>query len=275
MMFNMIKKFQFSIRQDGFSQAIRKTVDYLMFKRAINARRQQLAIEIAGLYRWKIAHGPFVGMQISKSSWWGQTDLASKILGFYEAEVLAVLSSIDKTRYRHFVDLGAADGYYAIGTVYAGLFEDAYAFEMSHQGQAVIRANAQLNGISERVHVYGIADSNFDQQIPEVSLAQTVVLIDIEGGEFDLLDELLLQRLKQSLLVIELHEFMVDNGTEKLAALIKRLEQLYKLSWLRTGVRDLSNFDALESFNDTDRWLLCSEGRMQLQKWLVCEPLVA
>lgn len=273
MTFNMIKKFQIAIRQGGFSQAIRMSLDYLQFKRAINARRQQLAIKIAGLYRWKIAYGPFVGMQISQSSWWGKTDLASKILGFYEAEVLAVLSGVDKTQYRHFVDLGAADGYYAIGAIYADLFEDAYAFEMSDQGQEVIRANAKLNGVSKRVHVYGVADENFDQQIPDVSLAQTVMLIDIEGGEFDLLDALLLQKLKRSLLVIELHEFMVDNGSAKLAALIKRLEPLYKLTWLKTGARDLSNFDALESFNDTDRWLLCSEGRMRLQKWVICEPL--
>lgn len=271
-MFTVVKKVQSSLVEDGLSQTFRKAIDYLTFKRAINKRRQQLSIEVAQAQGWQVAHGPFVGMQIASASWWGQTDLASKILGFYEAEVLAVLSSVDKSRYKHFVDLGAADGYYAIGCVYAGLFCDAYAFEMSNQGQSVIRANAQLNGVTDSIHIHGFADENFDRMIPQVCLSQAVILVDIEGGEFDLINDLILQKLNQSFLIIELHEFMVDNGAEKLAALIARLEKVYKLTWLSTGSRDLSRFNSLMHYNDSDRWLLCSEGRMQLQRWVVCEP---
>lgn len=171
------------------------------------------------------------------------------------------------------MDLGAADGYYVIGCVHGGLFRDAYAFEMSDQGRAVIRDNVQLNGVADRVHIHGYADQSFDQQIPEVCLSQAVMLIDIEGGEFDLLNDVMLQKLSQSILIVELHEFMVENGAKKLATLIERLEQIFSLTWLRAGSRDLSVFDTLARYNDTDRWLLCSEGRMQLQRWVVCKPL--
>lgn len=270
---NVLQKFYNTLSNGGLSLALKKSYDYLRFKRAINSRRNGLAVQVATFCDWRVVHGPFVGMQISPSNWWGQTDLASKILGFYEAEVLSTLVNIDKSRYRYFVDLGAADGYYAIGCAYSKLFLDSYAFEMSNQGQKVIRQNAELNSVSDRVHIFGYADENFDQKIPDVALAQTIVLIDIEGGEFDLLNEPLLQKLNKSMLIIELHEFMVNNGAERLAELVTRLQKFYKIAWLKTGARDLSNFDVLAHLNDTDRWLLCSEGRVQLQKWIVCEPL--
>lgn len=275
MSMNLISKFQAVLRQGGVSHAVRRTCDYLKYKRALNAHRKQLALQVANLYQWQVAYGPFAGMKISPASWWGQTDLASKILGFYEAEVLEALCRVDQAKRRHFIDLGAADGYYAIGSVISGLFQDAFAFEMSERGQAVIRANAQINGVGEAVHVFGYADASFDRLIPGVNLAQAVMLVDIEGGEFDLLTEALLRKLQETVLIIELHEFMVENGAAKLAALTDRLQKTHSLAWLKTGARNPAAFEALAQLNDTDRWLVCSEGRMQLQQWVVCHPLSA
>ncbi len=272
-MIKLLKKFQSALSQDGFFRTFVKSYDYLRFKYAINSRRAELAIMIARACGWRVRNGPFAGMQISTSNWWGQTDLASKILGFYEAEVLSVLLSVDKARYPNFLDFGAADGYYAVGCTYSNLFANAYAFEMSVDGQNVIRENAQINQMSERVHIFGYADENFDSLIPTLVLSETVVLIDIEGGEFELLNERVLGKLQQSILIVELHEFMVDDGAAKLSSLINRLQKIYKITWLKTGARDLSGFDVLAHLNDTDRWLICSEGRTQLQSWIVCEPL--
>lgn len=100
-MFTFIEKVKRSLDENSLSQTLRKAIDYLTFKCAINKRRKQLAIEVADRQGWRVAYGPFAGMRISSASWWGQTDLASKILGFYEKEVLAILLNIDKTPYCH------------------------------------------------------------------------------------------------------------------------------------------------------------------------------
>lgn len=272
MLIQKIGKFFQIVRQGGLSEAMAEAKTYLLYRRAINAHRKHLALQIASEHQWRVGYGPFAGMQISPVAWWDQTDLASKILGFYELEVLNVLSHVDRARYRFFVDLGAADGYYAIGALRAGMFQKAFCFEMSERGREVIRANAALNDVSDSVAVFGYADSRFYESLPEESLSSAVVLIDIEGGEFDLLTDELLVRLKGAMLVIELHEFMVDDGAVKLKRLVDRLERVYKLKWLTTGARDLSGFESLSVLNDTDRWLLCSESRTQLMKWVVCEP---
>lgn len=273
MLSQKIGKFFQIMRQGGLSEALAEAKTYLLYRRAINAHRKHLALQIASEHQWRVGYGPFAGMQISPVAWWDQTDLASKILGFYELEVLNVLSQVDRSRYRFFVDLGAADGYYAIGALRAGLFQKAFCFEMSERGREVVRANAALNDVSESVAVFGYADARFYESLPEVQLSAAVILIDIEGGEFDLLTDELLARLKNAMLVIELHEFMVDDGAVKLQALVDRLKRVYRLRWLTTGARDLSAFESLGALNDTDRWLLCSESRTQRMKWVVCEPL--
>ncbi len=270
---NILRKIYTALREQGIQKFLCRSYDYIRFKRAINFRRKQLAIQIAELHDWEVAYGPFKGMKISRSNWWGQTDLASKILGFYEYEVLETLTSIDKARYKNFIDLGAADGYYAVGMIHAKLFDKAICFEMSDQGRQVIQKNVMLNDLSEAICILGYADESFDSLIPDIQLSESVVLIDIEGAEFNLLTSNLIDKLKNSFLLIELHEFMVRDGESQLLWLIERLKKCFHINWLTTGSRNLSQFKDLEEFNDTDRWLLCSEGRTKLQKWLVCRPL--
>lgn len=267
-----IGKFFQIVRRGGLGEAVTEAKTYLFYRRAINAHRKRLALKIALDHQWRVGYGPFAGMQISPVAWWDQTDLASKILGFYELEVLNVLSQVDRSRYRYFVDLGAADGYYAIGALRAGMFQKAFCFEMSERGRDVIRANAALNEVGGSVAVFGYADARFYESLTEAQLSAAVILIDIEGGEFDLLTDELLVKLKDAMLIIELHEFMVDDGAAKLKSLVDRLERVYKLNWLTTGVRDLSGFESLSVLNDTDRWLLCSESRAHRMKWAVCAP---
>ena len=44
------------------------------------------------------------------------------------------------------------------------------------------------------------------------------------------------------------------------------------MSELRTGARDPAQFEELAMLEDTDRWLIASEGRKRLMHWLVLRP---
>jgi hypothetical protein len=100
-----------------------------------------------------------------------------------------------------------------------------------------------------------------------------VVLIDIEGGEFDLLDREALRHLSRSVVIVELHERLVEDGEAKLAKLLAEASEYFRVGEFRTGARDLSGFPELAQMNDTDRWLLCSESRPYLMRWLRLDPL--
>ena len=237
----------------------------------IKRRQLQLASLVNDLFDSKVAYGPFKGLQLVRKSSWGLTDRASMLFGLYEQEVLISLLNVPKT-HKTFVDLGAADGYYGIGVLVNKHFDRSYCFEISKQGQAVIAKNADLNAVGNQLEIYGKAEQDFFKHLPADQLSKMVLLVDIEGGEFDLFNVKLFQALKGSIIFIELHEWMVNDGDNKLAKLKSEASTNFNITEITTTSRDLSIFPELRNFNDTDRWLICSERRKKLMTWLRLDP---
>jgi hypothetical protein len=100
------------------------------------------------------------------------------------------------------------------------------------------------------------------------------LLIDIEGGEFDILDENAFQALRHSVIFIELHHQFYEDGHSKLSKLLSDAKDTHSISELTMSNRNLSSFNELKMLNDTDRWLLCSEGRGFMMTWLRLDPVV-
>jgi tRNA G37 N-methylase Trm5 len=189
----------------------------------------------------------------------------------YEKEVQEYITNISNY-YDIFIDLGAADGFFGIGALISKKYKKSYCFEITHEGQEAIIKNAKLNHVENDVIIEGLADQNFMDLIPNNELKKALILCDIEGGEFDLFTDEALIKLKNNLIVIEIHDFLVENGEEKLSKLLLRCSNIFDYKFLTTTSRDLSNFDALNDLTDNQRWLICSEGRPSLMKWLVLSP---
>lgn len=239
------------------------------------ARRFRLGQRLSQQLGHTVTYGPFTGLLLSDTSWWGAADRGSMLLGVYEQEVLESIVSLSQER-KIFVDLGAADGYYAVGAVFSGLFEHAIAFEMSEEGQSAIAQNARRNSVSDRIEILGIADSRTLSKIHQddcLDLGQVLMLIDIEGAEFELLTSEILEEFRQAAIVVEIHDFLEADG-QKVAQLVKNAEEYFNTRWVRTGSRNPSAFSELADWSDDDRWILCSESRPKLMSWLILEPKV-
>ena len=104
---------------------------------AINKKRKLLALDINSRFKHTIKYGPFKGMVFSQDHWWGASDRSAMLLGIYEEEILNSLMSIP-SKYNVFVNIGAADGYYSIGSLISRKYTKIYAFEISAKGQNII-----------------------------------------------------------------------------------------------------------------------------------------
>lgn len=237
----------------------------------VKRRRLKLSVLVNEMFNATVAYGPFKGLKFSSNAWWGEADRPSMLFGLYEQEVLNSILNVPKT-HRTFIDLGAADGYYGIGVLVNNHFDRSYCFELSEKGQEVIRRNAELNSVSNKLKVYGKAEKDFFKHLPIDQLATSVLLIDIEGGEFNLLDADLFKVLKNTIIFIELHPWLVDNGEKRLEKLKSDASGYFDISELTTTSRDLSIFPELRSFKDEDRWLICSEDRGRLMTWYRLDP---
>lgn len=237
------------------------------------ARRFRLGQRLSEKLDHTVAYGPFRGLVLSDTSWWGAADRGSMLLGLYEQEVLSKLSELSSGR-STLIDLGAADGYYAVGAVTSGLFDNSIAFEISEIGQTAIIENAHRNSVGDRIRVFGEAKSDFLTSLNThfgLDLSGTVLLIDIEGAEFDLLSGELLHELRHAALIVEIHDFL-QSDSRRVELLLERAKDFFESSWITTGQRDLSAFMEIDEWPDDDRWILCSESRPKRMKWLVLAP---
>ena len=119
-----------------------------------------------------------------------------------------------------------------------------------------------------KFHIRGLADRSFYKLIPNDVLAASVILVDIEGAEFSLFDRELFSALRSSIIIIELH----DDSEDKLALLKNSAAEFFNICEMTTTARDMSKFDELRKLSDTDRWLLCSEGRPARMVWFRLDP---
>jgi hypothetical protein len=278
---NLKQKFLEKIQEDGVLAALEKLISWSIFTLKHNLgiscpsekRRKFLSNKLLEEFNGVIRYGLFTGLKFSSDNSWGVGERASMLLGLYEKEILTSLQNIP-CKYKTFIDLGAADGYYGIGALVNGMFEKSYCYEMNVAGQKIIKKNAELNNVASKVVIRGFADKYFYKDLKNDEIDQSVLLVDIEGAEFNLFDKNLFKKFSKSIIYIELHPWIFKNdGQEELHKLEKDAREYFTIEKITTTSRDLSKFEELKKWSDTDRWLICSEGRHKLMTWWRLDPL--
>jgi len=277
-MMNVVRKTIRFVRRDGVVATSRRALKRIQFSLGlandpVEKRRVALSRELFGEFGGRVRYGPMAGLKLPGGLYWSSGDGAPMLLGIYEREVLEALQEICATR-RTLVNLGAADGYYGVGLVKNGMFEQSYCFELMPKGRAAIKELAVANGLEARVHVFGAADADLSSVLVTegVNLGDVVILCDIEGSEFETFHAEALAALKGTVIIIEVHDFLRDDGREQLRTLKERASAWFELTEMRMGARDLSPFPECQRFSDSDRWLMASEGRGELMTWLRLDP---
>jgi len=131
------------------------------------------------------------------------------------------------------------------------------------------RLNYQFENKIVNFKILNYADENFlsNNCFKKHKLKDCLFLIDIEGGEFKILNNKNLNLLKKSILIIEIHDFYFSPKN-----LIKKLSKIFKTSFITTEDRNLSSFKVLENFHDNEKWLMVNEGRPKKMIWIICKP---
>ena len=240
----------------------------------VEKRRKVLSDYLSKSLDFTVKYGPFTRLKLSESASWGKLDTASMLFGLYEAPVVSYLAeAAEKYKRRIFIDLGAADGFYVAGMLQSGQISHSYGYELDGERRSAIAQLSRLNNIESQITIRGLANSNFVDDFSSVELEQALLLIDIEGHEFELIQDMDLMKLRKTILVIELHDFFVNNPRDAVARLVARISETHKIKVIGTGARNLDHIPELHRLHDSDRWLICSEGRQAKMNWLCCEPI--
>ena len=157
--------------------------------------------------------GPFSGMRYIELSI--GSALIPKLLGIYERELAPCIEEICRNRPELVVDLGAAEGYYAVGLARRLPASRIIAFESEELGRRDLLRLAQLNGVADRIEIRATC-TPADLIYIATRFEHATYVIDIEGNESMLLDDGVCNLLSRSTLLVEVHEFVVPSIAKSL-----------------------------------------------------------
>jgi len=184
----------------------------------------------------RIGAGIFAGMRYTRGSICSAN--SPKLLGVYEIELKPIFDSLWPLSFPRIVIVGAAEGYYAVGCALKWLSASVIAFESSAEGRELLGQVVELNGVKERIDIRGHCSVESLRDAVAVS-GTGLLLMDVEGGETDLLDSTLLGALSAYHLIVEIHDF-VDPGIAD--CLRKRFQPSHRVQEIWTRPRKLSDF---------------------------------
>jgi hypothetical protein len=130
--------------------------------------------------------------------------LEPKLLGIYERELHEIVEEAVAADFTKIVDVGAAEGYYAVGLALRLPKAKVWAFETDERARSLIRLIAERNNVSDRVHATGLCRTEDLAAIIQGN-EKTLVVCDVEGAEATLLNPQLIPGLRDSCLIVEVH----------------------------------------------------------------------
>ncbi len=277
-----LSKFKFALKRDGIIGFLNILIGKLglkfRFHTALDKRKLWLVDHLFKISNDKVMSGPFKGMKLLKKSSWDKKiyefnpDLSSKIVGCYEQEVQSKIVELQKiNKKKYFINFGAGEGYFALGVLYSGFFEQSIAFEITDESRNIMIENSKINKLDNRLSIKYAANSSFLKDILDSGkkLDDIFILSDIEGAEFEIFNDDNLSKLINCNLIIEFHRHPIDDENKKFR---EKLNKYFKVSLLSTSNRSFSDIPLLKELNDDDRWLIASENRPYLMNWFVCTP---
>jgi hypothetical protein len=251
--------------------ALRKCVPEPVKRAFLDYALHELRENITERYIMKygnfVQSGPFSGMELPTQFCWGDGDRLPKLIGSYEAELHPSLLEAARRDYGIVVDIGCAEGYYAVGL--ARLIRSTapvMAFDISEVAQGICAKAGEMNHVSHRLKIAGLCSVEaLDQMVP--SGERSLVVIDCEGAELDILRPDVIPGLRTSDLLIECRDWVSADLTDMLH---QRFSITHIVEQITEGPRQICDFPFLKELNGFERALAVCEFRPRLMHWLFC-----
>jgi hypothetical protein len=157
----------------------------------------------------KVRAGPFAGMLYGQGSF--GSCYIPKVLGIYERECYDAIEWACALKPAIIVDVGAAEGYYAVGLCRRNPQASVIAFEMEEQGRKLLQELVTLNGCQGRLQIRGTCDpAALNAALGDAS--PSLVVCDCEGNENTILNPEAVPALRRAMIFVELHD-VFEPGT--------------------------------------------------------------
>jgi hypothetical protein len=227
-------------------------------------RSQKIANTIVARQGSTVQSGPFAGLVLG--AYGTEGGHAPRLLGCYEQQLHPHLERLIARGFRRVVNIGCADGYYAVGLARRMPQAEVVARDTSPAAQAACAATAAANGVAARI---AIGDEVGHAELAALAGPDTWLVVDIEGAEDALLDPAVVPALAHSTILVECHEGPRPGITQLLTARFAPTHRVIQVGAALGAVALPAWMDALSHL---DQLLAAWEWRAEPTPWLVLEP---
>ncbi|MFA7059652.1 MAG: class I SAM-dependent methyltransferase [Pedobacter sp.] len=210
----------------------------------------------------KVKSGPFKNMLYPEFTAHGSY-IFPKLLGSYEQELHPVIEKICKNDYSEILDIGCAEGYYAVGLALKLPKAKVYAFDIDEKALGSCKRMATSNGVYERIVFEPYCDSNTLKKF--IFKRKGLIVCDCEGYETELFVDNVVDNLTNCDLLIELHDCLIAGITDKI---LSTFSDTHVATLIFVERRNLNNYSELKTVNKFAREYALYEGRPSSMQWV-------
>lgn len=210
-----------------------------------------------------VLQGPLAGLDFIEQS--AEGCHIAKLLGCYEQPLLPYIQKAIELQYQTIVNIGCAEGYYAVGMARHMPNTQVMAYDLNPNAQHTCQTLADKNGVSERITIGGLFNP---EDFASYANTKTLVMCDIEGAEQELLDPSKAPALSTLDIIVESHEGLRAGITQ---TLINRFKATHDIILIHdNGQRHLNQMPAwFNNLAHLDQLLAVWEWRSGPTPWLV------
>jgi hypothetical protein len=230
------------------------------------ARREDAAFARSISPRLAVLNGPFKGMRYPEAASTGST-LVPKLLGSYERELHGLIAYTLNQPYTAIVDIGCAEGYYAVGLGMHLINAAIHAFDTDAGARNLCLQMARFNGVAERLVLRDLCD---EQALLALKLgSRALVISDCEGYEAQLFTPTVAGFLSAHDVLIEVHDAHDSEVADRLRATFENTHHVMSIDSIEDRRKPrLYKLAELERYDPSTRRRLLNEGRGAIMEWL-------
>jgi hypothetical protein len=206
-----------------------------------------------------VSSGPFEGLKFAPRTF--DRHISPKLFGSYEAALNPLWQDILARPYAQILDVGCADGYFAVGIARRMPGATVHAFDTDPWARLTVRQMSEANETSN-LAIHGACSPDW---LARNLRPGAFILSDCEGYEDALFVPESAPNLRSADLLIELHEEAAPGVTERL---LSRFRTTHTSMIVKDGPRSPEDYPASAFLPDADRVRALHEVRSDGQEWL-------
>jgi SAM-dependent methyltransferase len=230
-------------------------------------RSQALAQTYVAQHGRRIRSGLFEGMEYAVEA--AEGSLCARLFGTYESCLHPHLLQMHQEGLDCVVDVGCAEGFYAVGLARRFPELTVYAYDIDPFAREACAKLADVNGVADRVIIGELFQA---EDFQAFAGRRVLVMVDAEGAELEVLRPDVAPALSDMKLIVETHDVWRPGALAEITRRFMPTHSIVRVDRSAT-LAEAELPDWLRDLSELDQMIAQWEWRHRSTPWLVMRPL--